>query len=777
MPIILSLTILGAGVLPDGADAANPNGWVAMATLTDDGVSTFDPTKIRIPTRDPGFDDNGNAVTAAAAGTNQRRVIRGGAIIRRQQPNNAQRLNSAASGTRTVYFSLTDVIYPGTQFDQIQAEAGFYGAAPAEDIAAGIVVNNSTLTYPKPLAAALNKQEERATGSGFSWEIYAAHYHARNGRQVACVKAAARDESNNVSATVTVSLPALSDFQPTGFRPEVYKGTTLLAPLNQGETCQLEWEVYPFIGDAGSALKVATDGFAWPTPRAQTKLRFLNDKTGAYGGAHAAVRIGASGGAVALTREGAEAAAFPTIVAALQALQTYNNLNKGHNDHSGSTVWLMEAAAGAGADHSIGNTSAVAAGKCWTEIRKSPSATGVVRAVQGGIDGCASKLCWMVPVHNSGFTGMDGGGGTTKMVAFENMTLSQGGSLQINYQIPLCYWRNVVVTSGPSPFWTFSSVRASSALILGCSNSGDLSGGGIGPYAVLGCDFRGIGLTEFPTSHGDAITHDGAVIANNVLKRQAGPTVLGSTRPVNVGIALVQNVIERANAVATEPGLQIGGDGSVQPLSNVIMHHNTIPGPDIGGRANIFYTDVAGAVGVQKSGTLKFNIFSQYNIKTDTFTTETAVTGRTGNWRMRYGVSSRGNVVILGDTNSQTAPDASGGNPPNGNWLGEYWEPGSKAGAATIGFVDDQSGAARPGSGNYRLAGALNEAYSRVPAGEGVLRFDMKGDLRLQNGTGAAGAFERTDAPPPVEEYPLTITVTDALGDTASLSFTLQVSS
>ncbi len=36
---------------------------------------------------------------------------------------------------------------------------------------------------------------------------------------------------------------------------------------------------------------------------------------------------------------------------------------------------------------------------------------------------------------------------------------------------------------------------------------------------------------------------------------------------------------------------------------------------------------------MQKRAALSFNIFSQYNVMTDSFTSQTAGTGRTGNWR------------------------------------------------------------------------------------------------------------------------------------------------
>jgi hypothetical protein len=113
---ITALAILGAAVLPDGSDAAIGNGWVAQVTLPDDGVSTFDPTKITLTVSDPGFDSTGAAVA-------RQRTITGTAVVRRQWANQAQRLNSATGGTRTVYFALSEEIFAGSTLVSGEAAA------------------------------------------------------------------------------------------------------------------------------------------------------------------------------------------------------------------------------------------------------------------------------------------------------------------------------------------------------------------------------------------------------------------------------------------------------------------------------------------------------------------------------------------------------------------------------------------------------------------------------------------------------------------------------
>jgi hypothetical protein len=205
---ISSLEVLGPAPLPDGADAAVPNGWVAKAVLPDDGVSGFDSRKITLTVTDPGTDTSGNPTTVT-------RTITGTAVVRRQYANNTQRLNSATSGTRTVYFALSDVIYAGSTVTAANAAAGYYGAAAAGSIAG--ISNGSTLAYELPRVGWANVQHERVNAGTLAVELFAYHRHAMNGQQVACVKLRARDAAGTgLSPEVIVSAPALSSIQTGG---------------------------------------------------------------------------------------------------------------------------------------------------------------------------------------------------------------------------------------------------------------------------------------------------------------------------------------------------------------------------------------------------------------------------------------------------------------------------------------------------------------------------------------------------------------------------------
>lgn len=731
----------------------NGSGWVAKATMPWLVGQTFDPTKIVLTVQDPGFDEAGSTTVT--------RTILGGAVLRRQYNAQAQRQMSNDGIQLTVYFSLQSEIYEGSTISAAAALAGYYGSSQA-----GVInsrVNSSTRAYSKPLWAALNLQHERATGSVFNVEGVAYHRHARNGRQVARVEFIAKDAQGtpNVAATQTASSTSLSAFQTKGQIVEAYKAAIPLANLTQGDLCQVNVKVYPWIGDASAVLDLEVDGFAWPTANPLTPLRFLNDKTGGYGGAHAAVKAGASGGTVQATYALALTTPFPTINAALAALPAWNNTNKGHNDHSGATIWLMEGSLGAGANHSTANSgvaadiNTIAAGQCWTDIRVDPAATGRVKMTMAVVRSTADLLRWCVDIDHTAGNGLQGSATPNyTRAAYDGMVLNLSATtatVAVSYRNGLVYARNVsqinIGAAGQACLGRQggASFRQQYPLLLGCTMADTTTGLQIIPFACIGNSFQRSSFAE--NAYATIPNHDsadGAIVANNLFPNARATCTWGAAQDITRGFALVQNVIERA-VVTSQPALQIGADGQVRPLDNVIVHYNTVPGVDSTGRTNTGYTDDAGSAGVIKREYYRFNLLAEYNRKTDTFTSVTAVTGRVGNWQGRYGVGYEGNVVINGDSSNGGGGAGSGAvNADGANWLGEFWPSSNtlKAGVASIAFLTPRSGVSGTGGGSYRLISDTNAAYGRVPLGRAGLSFDLAGQPRLNDGTGAAGAYE-----------------------------------
>ena len=354
----------------------------------------------------------------------------------------------------------------------------------------------------------------------------------------------------------------------------------------------------------------------------------------------------------------------------------------------------------------------------------------------------ARLLRYFVPISHSAGNGLDGGANADyREVAFEGQTITISGAppAAINYRFGLSYFRNVTlagVTSNSTPFRSLGTTRGQVALALGVVATDAAAVSANFYQALIGCDLARLSFTDHAATVNDL--QDGSVLANNrLLDLRATFTIAGSQPHAERGAAIVQNVFERA-VVINSAALQIGADEVVQPFSNIVEMYNTVPGRDSTARTNRAYTSDAGAVGVEKRITSRFNLWYEYNCKSDTFTNVSGVSGRTGNWRNRYTVGHLGNVSLVGSA-SGGAPD-----PLGSSWLGERWPAATfNVGAANVTWADNRSGTTGVGGGNYALTGETNAAYGRVPAGAAGLRFAINGWARRDDGTGAAGAFER----------------------------------
>lgn len=744
---ISSIQILDAtplDVTNDYGDSAartgiNGNGWVAKAELPYVIGATFDPSKLIFEISSPRWD----GVTT----TYFTRYVRGTVLLRRQYTANnlvpiTNKQQSVSGLTLTVHFALDDIVFAGCSIVSVTAEAGYYGSEAAGSVG-GTKTNASTRAYYKALGAFLNMQHDRAVGSGYVVEFSAAHAYGMNGRMVYKVDFVATDASSNTAATQTATTPVLSNIQTQGNICEVYRATIPTTALNQGDICQVNALVYPWIGDSSAVLNLAVDGFAWPTNNPLTPLRFVCDKNETYGGAIAYVKSGASGGVVSRTAATARATPFPTIATASAALATFNNANStpAHNDHSGSTIYLMDDGSGGAVEHTISASITTASGNCWTDVKVDPLATGAVSLGLSTARGVPDKFRWFVNINQTAGNGFDGGsGGATKMLAFGGGTLnSAAAGAPLNYRNGLTYLSNVtIVASGNRTMLEgFTTTHTQTALALGVIAESQSSDGRVLGFAVMGCRFKRTAIQEVdPASYTTWSSQDGMYLYNNWFRdvRSSGTiNVLGNNRAYSIGLALIQNLIEVAG---NQRGLGLFADGTAKACDNVLAFHNTI----VGGRLNLFYADAAAAAGVLKRGFARFNICNDtWNCKTDSFTGVTTVTGRVGNWETVHNVHNKGNIIAVGSAN-KSVPEQDGT-----SWLGQWWPDGTFY-VGSIAFTDDKSLPIGTGAmgGAYTLTGASHPAYDQVLTGEAMLAYDQAGVTRRNDDTGASGCFERT---------------------------------
>ena len=746
-----SLEIMGATELDatgDYGDATsrngvNGNGWVAKMQVPYLIGQTFDPTKISIVVQDPGYNESGP--------TTVQRTIVGRKVLRRQYTANTLPQESNDGITLTVYFSLSDDVFAGTLLVSAAAAASWYG--PSAPGAIPVLINSSSVSYPKPIGFFYNLQQSRVTGASFRVEWMAMSRWGMNSKMVPRVEFIAKDHLGNAASTQVATATELSQIQTNGNIGECYAADIPTSGLTQAVTDSdigiVNIRAYPWIGDSTAVLDLEVDGYAWPTIRPLTPLRFVCDKNQTYGGAVAFVKSGAVGGAVGAVGQEAtlRTTPFPDIEKAIEALPAWNNTNRGHNSHSGGTIYLMDDN-GAGITHSIPATITAAVGSCWTEVKADPANVGVASWAPGANNRAVPGLIrWMARLDVTSAGYLDGGNSNANVMAaidtcIANYTVTPGSPLF--YRFGLGYVRNVQFTGSsglPQQIInTFSTTRTQQQAI-GCSSPKNLGTNSIlKAWLLVGNDFHRSSFDDVNTTAVPNLDHhEGAIVYNNTLYGTRSLCQMGNTIAMTTwGAALVQNLVERAGTPSTAC-VGIGSDSTVVEFDKFIEMYMTTPDTTDGiGRTNRCYADVAGSENKLKRLISRFNLWGSVNNKRDTFTANTTSRGRVGGWRYAHHVGAEGNVSIRGS--------AAGTSPSDTSWLGEVWPPDSNyyaLGGAGVAFVDNRVSTSGAGNGDYHLTGASNEAYSRVAAGRGALKYDITGALRKTDGTGACGAYER----------------------------------
>ena len=770
----LSFAVTGNTILePDGnGNGAFINGWTATIVYkglsANANVNAFDGQKVTLTVTDPGYLSDGTTTTVT-------RTIKGSITVRRPWPNNGSRQISAVGSDLQLIVALEDIIYQGSTITQVVFASGSYPGANALTLTGASVTNNSTRPYPKPFFAWLNRQFERATGSSFPVECVFYHRHGMNGQMIACAEFTGKDPAGHSAAVQRCSAPTLSSIQTRGNIVEAWKASVPLSALDQATTtaagnCKVHVRAYPWIGDSSAILDTEVDGLAWPTPLPLVSLQFCNDKNGTYGGAFAYVQQGASGGAVSSNAVTARTTPFPTITAAYSACATWNNTNKGHNDHSGSTIRLMDDGAGGAVTHLLSANANPTAGLCWSTIEADPLATGAIRFQLSVAQASFASLTAIgtgVTVYNNGSTTIGGawaiGTASGNLLSLDGcvMDMSVAGSSTgaQNYTRSGYMWFRNVDWKDPqnsTKLITTASLQQFVNLMLGNTAVGNISFTEeyctIG-NAVVDCKLDGdIGGTS-------RMVPDGKIYANNSVMKLTNSTInfgnnclAGST--YSRGQVVVQNLVECLNIVQTQITFTASAESGPLAIPEMLEMHNTV----LGNRGNWLYDDAVSKNGKEKRGISKYSLWYSKPKKGDTFAQSS---GATANWEWLYSVGSYGSKFLCGGaTQSGTAvqgvvdPSLGPNNCISGDatWGGMYWPPtcfyGNSANGdySLVHFVDDKCGMLGNGvgGGDYHLTGATNICYDVVPAGKGILKYDLGGTVRLNDGTGAAGPFERT---------------------------------
>ena len=673
--------------------AFNVDGWSAVYT----SPPTFDPVadpKYAYVTRS-GYNASGGAATVTDAIT---------VTTRRRQAHPNQASLSADIAALSDYVYTTDTVTG--------------------------VTNNSTRAAPKPIAAWLNRDLERATSASHTVRMVVAHAHGRNGKPVAAVKFMATDGTTTVETLV--STMATLAYTASGYFVPCFEGVLDFSTLTQGAAITVDAVIYPYVG---AAFTVSTDADAYPSPNLTT-LRVLNDRTGAYGTSYAYVDgIGAGTPAVSTNPVTAAANPYATITAAAAAIKVYNNANLGRNNTDGSFIRVL-AGTYTMASISASNTTtwpltieaADVANKLttiWQDSGVSIFTSIPTKLVIRNLTIKRTSAASVVMLDNAA-----GAQVHSNMLSIENCHIDNGGFA------PYGAWIN---RTGNGYFFECTGSDAGQVTAFSSSNkvwksfgcNGKFAGGQT-TFGIIGCRIVSA-LNPFAQSAASTgqVAMAGPFIGWNFIQLTVNVQAISSQVATGPrGAAIIGNVMENGAVATTSPLFTWGDDASGLANENLLVIGNT----GAGSRTNFLYQDT-GVVTIQKSGYFIGNLFPYFNSKSDVFG---ANANLIGNWSCIFKAGAFANLIQYGGTD--------GAGTGVGKWMGEIPAlrevSGSPGVPAVTNWTLDKSamGGSPGGGGDYKPTSGhaiplLDAAHVHYP-------IDMRGAAISTSGTAIAGAVQ-----------------------------------
>jgi hypothetical protein len=707
------------------------NGWTAeidIAGLATGGSYNLgmgpnsDPTnaKITFTVSSPGFDTTGAAATTT-------RTIYATKYVRLPYPSNASVDESTSGGTLTIKVALSDFIYAADTSITANISSGVYTktSVPNNASSSVSVVNNSTLQYPKSVGRWAWPGYERVTGD-FLVEAVAFNRFAKNGKPLAAMVFTANDQHGH-TVTQTVTDMTVSTRSGDANSVQVYAATIPVSTLTQSDIIEVNFKAYPWVGTSSAILNSATtsNGYAQPNERLGP-IYEINDKSGTYGYAYAYVNPRGSDttGTVYSTQSAAEAgSAFLTIKKASDAIQTYNNSNYSRNEAGGGTILL-----GAGTTTYPGlSTVDVGTMNTWLTITRTSTTSKSAVILDTDGNNRTSRITRLkitgITIKSSSASTIITGRTATDALWLHDNIIDRTGTGIVAFSTAAAYaTQNSIVNHDATGFSPFSTTHSGWALIRGNTNTAATAIKG-DVYALLGNSGVTPLFKENANSSGQAASDNSVFAYNSLYGITSAPNSFSMTS-TSTGLAVIGNVMEKTTT--TELLFCVSCDLSSATTSNVMIWHNTFAGE----RGNFGYNEDGTAYLGRYNWSQKFNVFEEWNTKTDDFVGGGAANGnRTGNWPIVYNVGSFSNIS------------------KQENFRGEFdglsAVYGPTTGTLDIGFTSDKSyvGTAA-GNGTYTLLAtstAIDFATTTSNA-QAVLPYDFLGNARY--GIPDPGAYE-----------------------------------
>lgn len=751
-----------------------------------------DATKFTVTVTDSGWDTSGNAVSRQRVMTpyinSDTPTATGGptAILRRPSANFAA-IYCEQGGVRVDVGSLVAgvafdfyVVLPGIAYTgstiTVAVAAGWYGVAAVGSTPA--VTNSSNVAYPDPIYGWMNAFCERVEASTYAVQLWCnGHLYAQSAQAVACVELWASDGANTGAHTI-VSTPTLGTIQTREAIAEVFAATVSLAGVNDTDGTTVNGAGVAFIDGLikpwiGPAYQLSVSGVTWPSQQPCHPLPFVKDTAGKYGGAIAYVNPGVAGATPTVSRTPAANYAAALVVAyathstAATAIAAFNNSATNrpagaiiHNDLGGATAQVLLNAPGVAQAFEINSNVTQSPGNCWYSITNSSLNSGAAAFYNMANGRIVKHLTrgLAMDCNRSGASGSFNGnsvagtmlgwyGGTMTWNAGTTGLWIQNCDFVTFHNVNMAY--GSTKPTGQSAF----AVGSQGTSNLKCIQTigvtiGDSTGSGsalqtVVPYFVVG--LSGFFQPGDPSSS-TQLTNDGGVMDNtfnykvgnnqNLFGASASTGGFVFTRGFYKGQSIIEFVSQNDYGPAGSPG----PPAQTNNVTNILLEYLTVPQSTAGlgdtlGRMNHSYDMDSDTRGVRRFTPTHYNIAAFQATKADVFAffNSGGVTGCTGGFYTAYNVECEGDALCVVRPATFTATD----------YHRKVIDPYGKNGVTSFAFTNNQAVNGGAGFGTYTLTGGSgNAAYGLVPAGHARRRYDIAGQPRRNDGTGAGGAYE-----------------------------------
>lgn len=690
------------------------------------------PTAVRFDVTSPGY-------TTAGAATTVTRTVYATRTQRQLDPNEANAWEFVDGGTNLlIRVALSDYIYSGDTATVTVAASWATTAGGASNAkTAGAVTNNSTLGYPAVHAQwawpDLQLWDAATLAAGYTLEAVAVDHWATNGKLAQAVKFTLTGVTSSATLSATVTAAALSPRtypyaqtvpKATTFQYTVTAAALAAAGFADNERVRVACSAYPRIGDSSA---VTTTSAGDPNTTLFTEAYYIYDPDTDYGQAFARVDPTGNDATAAVATSAAGATnPYSSIRAAAAALKSYNNANYSRNEPGAATILLN-----AGSYTWTGDPNALTdlgAQDVWLTVRG--DVTDPNDAKITGYTTSRYLEAQRLKLENLTLDPTTPGdicvwGKAGQWLWLDRCRIDQNGngSPPAPYNYTAVFLTRSIWPNGAYAYY-WSATNTGVRLTRNCYlDHGSASGsGGLMPYAALAN--TAVKCLLYPPADANASPHsDGGIVAWNALyKTQAtlvsGGTIPTATRGYTKGITFLGNVIEKTTS--TNPAIELAANLQTTACNNIRLIHNTF----VGERENLAYSQ--GSASAARAGwTMLGNVFRDFCTKHDAFSNDPADIGGKA---QEYGVAARFNRNI-----AATFPTV-------------YAGQGAGDGTVVAAFTWDRAYPDPNGLGDY-TPGPLSELIGAIPAGAAPMPFDLWGTAFPNDGTGAAGAVQRTTAP------------------------------